>query len=92
MGIFVKWWLHGINSDGGCYSSVKIDKSVVVFNRFLKRLFITTTINAAEIHELSESARGIVAEDCDDCFYCLFHVLVFLSFCQLLDFRNRIVF
>jgi len=42
---------------------------------YLQRL--TTTINAAEIHELSDSATGIVAEDCDDCFYCLFHVLVF---------------
>jgi len=71
-------WLHGItieawNRDKGSYNSVNIDKTVMVFNRFLKHLFTTTITDSAEIYKLEDRARGIVAEeiiglrfDCDE--------------------------
>ena len=61
-------WVHGItiedlNRDHGCYTRVNIDKSVVVFNRFVKRLFNTTITDATENYELEDRARGLVVEE-----------------------------
>jgi hypothetical protein len=60
-------WIHGItyltyNRDNGCYNSVRIDKTVVLFSRFLVQRETTTTTTSVENYRVEDRARARVTE------------------------------